>query len=798
MAIIKLNIIIVFRFLLIAVIAMFFVSGFAQTPTYSRIKVYAGEAQLMELVKAGFDVTEGVLKFDKFLICDFSEPEIDKIETMGLSYDILIRDVSKYYAERNIGKSANIDDYKGVGEWEVPENFEFGSMSGHATWGEAVQNLDNMASLFPNLITTKISLGQTLEGRDIWMVKISDNPNVNETEPEVLYTALHHSNEPAGLMTLLYYMWYLLENYESDPYIQTLVNNTEMYFVPIVNPDGYVFNETNYPNGGGNWRKNRRQNAGTNCLGVDPNRNYGYMWGFDNNGSSSNPCHDNYRGESAFSEPETQAIRNFIENHDIKNALNYHTYGNLLLYTWGYTEEPCDDNELYQAHSRLYTTGNHYSYGPGSQANYITNGGSDDWMYGEQNTKPKIFAYTPELGGGSDGYWCPIDRIIPIAQENMTMNTLLAAFTGEYYDVQETSQTIFNEITGELLFDVQRLGLQDGGYVSILLQALSGNITAIGDNLYYQDLELLETKSGSISFTLDKELPSGSAFTFLLTIENGDYVTYDTITKIFGSTVSLFEHDGNTMNNWTSTSWWGITSTSYVSPPGSIADSPIGYYFNNQSTSITLNEEIDLTEVAYAQLKFSAKWEIEHGWDYVQVQVSTNGGSSWEALAGKFTITGNENQAEGEPLYDGFQSEWVVEEIGLMDYIGEKVAFRFIFKSDAWVTKDGFYFDDFTVIGVDNENAGSTNQSAKPKVKLSSPVPNPAQDRVSFHFFGLKTNDPHQFNIYNITGQIVFSEWIESKNSPIKISLIDWMPGVYYCYLEGIEGRSETKKLIVR
>jgi hypothetical protein len=82
----------------------------------------------------------------------------------------------------------------------------------------------------------------------------------------------------------------------------------------VINPDGYVYNETIAPNGGGMHRKNRRD---TGCgdgtqRGIDLNRNYGYEWGADNSGSSPNPCSSTFRGDSAFSEPETQAVRDFI------------------------------------------------------------------------------------------------------------------------------------------------------------------------------------------------------------------------------------------------------------------------------------------------------------------------------------------------------------------------------------------------------------------------------------------------------------------------------------------------------
>ena len=784
------------RLLLLLALAVFFISGISQQPMYSKVKVFANEFQLLELAKAGIDITEGTLKFGKFIISDYSETELATIENLGLSYEVIIKDVAEHYVDRNSGKSKNVSDYKGVSDWTVPENFEFGSMSGHATWSEVVEYLDNMVNLFPNLITSKESLGQTIEGRDIWMVKISDNPGVNEPEPEVLYTALHHAREPAGLMTVLYYMWYLLENYDSDPFIQALVDNTEMYFIPVINADGYVYNETNNPNGGGMWRKNRRDNAGTSCMGVDPNRNYGYMWGLDNTGSSPDPCEETYRGASAFSEPEIQAMRDFIEDHEFINALNYHTYGNLLLYAWGYTEEPCEDDVLFHAHSILYTADNNYTYGAGSLAIYPTNGGSDDWMYGEQTTKPKILAYTPELGGSDDGFWCAIDRIIPIAQENMIQNILAAALCGNYYDVVETTPKISENLTGNLSFDIKRLGLQDGGTLTVLVQPLSDNILSVGNFLTFENMELLESETGVISYTLEDITPSGSEVKFLVTIDNGEYNLYDTITKIFGTTVSLFEDDGNSLANWISPTW-NVTTVSYVSPPGSITDSPNGGYQNNQTSAVILTEEIDLTTVAYAQVRFNAKWEIEQGWDYVQLQISTNGTSNWQALAGKYTVTGNTNQASGQPLYDGFQTEWVLEEIELMDYIGQVVSFRFLLKSDGYVTEDGFYFDDFTVLGVEQTTTGSVIPDEKSNFRISNPFPNPAKDIVAFYLSGKDSQEPMHFAIYNVSGQQVYSEKLENGKPQIIVSTGSWKPGVYYYQVEGKSFKSKTKKLIV-
>ena len=105
--------------------AIFSVSLFAQPEQYSKVKVYANENQLYELAKAGINIREGVHSPGKYLICDYSVNEIQKIRDLGLDYEILIEDVSKYYVDRNIGMSTNPDDYKGTSEWEVPENFDW-------------------------------------------------------------------------------------------------------------------------------------------------------------------------------------------------------------------------------------------------------------------------------------------------------------------------------------------------------------------------------------------------------------------------------------------------------------------------------------------------------------------------------------------------------------------------------------------------------------------------------------------------------------------------------------------------
>ncbi|MFT5678911.1 MAG: carboxypeptidase T, partial [Patiriisocius sp.] len=350
------------------------VSVFAQgiQEKHQRAQIfYSQSSDLVALEKMGIPVEHGIHKAGFFVISDFSVSEIAIARQAGYQVDILIADSKAYFISENSKKVAirNLScATDGGDQYAVPDNFNLGSMGGFLTYQEILDELDAMKAAYPDLITTKSNISNFLTqgqsdnsvtpsigGNGIQWVKISDNPDTDETEEEILYSAIHHAREPMSVMQLIYYMWYLLENYDTDTEVQSIVNNTELYFVPVLNPDGYLYNEKTDPNGGGFWRKNRRNNGGGD-FGVDNNRNYEYfidgdanngMWGGD--GSSGNPDSQTYRGTAPFSEVENQAMKWFCEQHNFVMAFNNHSFGNLLLYPFGYTEEtPTDENELFE------------------------------------------------------------------------------------------------------------------------------------------------------------------------------------------------------------------------------------------------------------------------------------------------------------------------------------------------------------------------------------------------------------------------------------------------------------------
>ena len=416
-----------------------------ETPImYHRARIYYdGPKGILLLANQGLAVDHGKHKFGVYIESDFSENEIQKAKMLGMKVEIQIKDVKQFYVDQNIGinkstpleKNSSCSGSSPVG-YPVPANYNHGSMGGFLTLDELYQELDQMAALYPNLISTKAPINSftTHEGRSIYWMRMSDNPNTDETEPEVLYSAIHHAREPEAMQQLVYYMWYMLENYATNAEVQGILDNTELYFIPMINPDGYQHNVDNDPNGGGMHRKNKR-NVGSSNPGVDNNRNYDYIDGSGNSiwgtsGVSSDPNSDVYPGTGPFTEPENQAIKWFVENHNIKLALNNHTSGDLLLYPYGYANNQLTpDNSTYVAISGMMVAENGFN-NMISAGLYPAAGDSDDFMYGETSTHDKIFAFTPEIGG--TGFWPAVNEIDPIAEGMVYLNLTAAHLVTNY------------------------------------------------------------------------------------------------------------------------------------------------------------------------------------------------------------------------------------------------------------------------------------------------------------------------------------------------------------------------------
>jgi len=782
-------------------------SGSAQElDNYSKIKIDLRGHSILELDQLGIETDHGILHKEKSITNIYSAYEIKLIEEAGFEYKTIIADVQEFYAlhqtmsEEDVeleNRSVDCNTLEGnVYEFETPENYSFGSMGGYLTYDEAIIELDSMAMLYPELITAKTPIGdiQTHRGNEVYHFVISDNPNDSEgDEPQLLYTALHHAREPNSLSQMIFYMWYLLENYEQDSEVQYLVDNTEMFFIPIVNPDGYMINEEIAPNGGGLHRKNARLDDNGNESGVDLNRNYGFFWGYDDFGSSPEQDRQTYRGPEAFSEPETQAVRDLCEANNFEIALNYHTYGNLLIHPWGYEDGPTEEDDLFKRLGNTMAIDNNYLIGTGLETvGYTVNGDSDDWMYGEQETKNKIYSLTPEVG---PGFWPLPSQIDQLNKSSLRHNLNAAHLTHNYGVAKEefATSTIFPG-EGSLFFAFEKVGLKDGP-MQFDVSALTAGVT-IADGFTNLD-ELLpgESQSITVDYSVSESLTEGDEIRFLLKINNGVFEKVDTLIKFFNEIpADAFEITNPVTEDTEFTSipssGWGLTTESFVSAPTSMTDSPNGNYQGNTSTFLYINTALDLTSVEEANFKFFAKWAIEEGFDYVQPQV-TIGDDFYVPICGLHT-KGSVNQfPETEPVYDGFQNDWIEETICLNDYIGENdVRMRFEFGSDQGVTEDGFYFDDikFELFG---EQILSTEFPTLTKISI---MPNPSFDLINLSVDKSLVNNGPTYVLTNVLGEIVDQGSIYQPE--IKMDLMDQTDGVYFLQIRVGEKIIHSNKII--
>ncbi|MFV2102006.1 M14 family zinc carboxypeptidase [Micromonospora sp. LOL_024] len=286
-------------------------------------------------------------------------------------------------------------------------------------------------------IARKVSIGTSYEGRDLVAVKISDNVATDENEPEILFNAQQHAREHLTVEMAIYLLNLFTDGYGSDSQITSLVNGREIWVVPSVNPDGseYDIATGSYRS----WRKNRQPNSGSSYVGTDLNRNWSYNWGCCG-GSSGSTSSDTYRGPSAFSAPETQALRNFVNSRvvggvqQIKANIDFHTYSQLVLWPYGYTYNNTAPGMTTDQYNTFATIGQQMAATNGYTAQqssdlYVTDGSSIDWMWATHG----IWAYTFELypGSASGGGFYPPDEVIP---QQTSRNREAVLMLSEYAD----------------------------------------------------------------------------------------------------------------------------------------------------------------------------------------------------------------------------------------------------------------------------------------------------------------------------------------------------------------------------
>ncbi len=783
--------------LFVIVTLLFFtcIYGYAQKNNqkiYQKARIhYTSITNFKNLLKSGIGIDHGIQRSKKYVESVFSSEEIIEAKKLGYKVDILIEDMTQYVLKKNKNKLKSAIHNptpcdNTIIDYQTPNNFNLGSMGGYLTYAEVLQELDDMRTTFPNLISAKSGIGSftTENGNTLQWVKISDNPDIDEVETEVLYTSLHHAREPASMQQLIFYMWYLLENYATDTEVKAIVDNAELYFIPVVNPDGYVYNETTNPSGGGFWRKNRRNN-GNGTFGVDNNRNYDYhingnasngSWGGP--GSSSNSNSEIYHGTSPFSEVENQAIKWFVEQHDFTIAMNNHAFGELMYFPFGYADVATPDEDTYYTIANELTSQNNYNPIRGNPFS----GDSDDYMYGTVGTHNKIFAMTPEIGLS---FWPSQSEIIPLCKNMVYANLRTAQIASNYALISDTQENYIEDINGTIAYAILRTGITGSSNFTASVIPVSSNITSVGGANQHNGLALLETRQGTIGYQLNPAINIGETIEYKLVIDNGIYTTEKFVSKIYGIPQFLVDDAANSLINWDSSTSWDTTTSDFVSSPSSITDSPSGNYNNSQNSIIEIANDIDLTNAGVAAISFYAKWDIEAGFDYVQFEVSANNGATWQPQCGIYTSDGNSLQGiNGQPMYDGVQNEWVLEQIDLSEYLGETIKVRFQLISDAATTRDGFYFDNLKISMID-QSALSTGTLEKIGVKV---YPNPIKDKLTIEIPNVIDSS---IEIYSIKGQLLQQTFLSEASTKIDLKFLS--TGIYILKIRTNQGVGTLK-----
>lgn len=357
-----------------------------------------------------------------------------------------------------------------------------------------------------------------------------------------------------------------------------------------------------------------------------------------------------------------------------------------------------------------------------------------------------------------------------------------------WFGVWLLSVTNIPALTSYIPFDFKLLGLDTVGTFTVSLTPLSANIQTTGAAKTFSGLNFNLSVTDSITITLNSTTLPGDEVKFLLTVNNGLYDISDTITKYYGPVVTPFFENGNTTSAW-NTQFWGTATSSFISALSSIADSPIGDYQSSSINEITTISNINLLNAAAARLTFFTKWATEPQYDYAQLQISDNNGSTWTPLCGKYTVPGSPFQDVGDPVYQGVNLNWVKEDINLNAYTGKNVKLKFIMVSDGFVEYDGIYVDDLSVEKIVASGVGINNLENN----TFNIYPNPATDIARIETAANAKN----INVINTLGQTVFTENLILEQHHYDLNIADFAAGVYVVKVKYSSGAVAQKRLMV-
>ncbi|KAM3870141.1 carboxypeptidase A5 [Diretmus argenteus] len=326
------------------------------------------------------------------------------LESQDLQYSIMIQDLQVVLDEEE-------EQMQSAARATKARNTDSFDYANYHTLSEIYSFQDMLVAENPNLVS-KIVIGQSYERRPLNVLKFSTGGN---NRPAIWLDTGIHSREWVTQASGTWFAKKIVTDYGRDPALTAILDKMDIFLEIVTNPDGFHYTHTRNRM----WRKTRKPNPGSSCVGVDPNRNWDA--GFGGSGASGQPCSETYRGPRAHSESEVKSIVDFVKSHgNIKGFVSIHSYSQMLLYPYGYTRTPVKDQR--ELHSVAKTAvaelaslyGTRYRYGSIINVIYQASGGTIDWTY-NQGIK---YSFCFELRDtGRYGFALPANQIIPTAQE---------------------------------------------------------------------------------------------------------------------------------------------------------------------------------------------------------------------------------------------------------------------------------------------------------------------------------------------------------------------------------------------
>ncbi|CAK6972053.1 carboxypeptidase B [Scomber scombrus] len=366
----------------------------------------------------------------KSIEVDFWKPETAELVTIDIDVDIRVPAlyldmVYTLLQQSDIEHEVLIEDLQAAvdGQSDSGPTPRAHSYTNYNSWDKVHSWINSIAT--SNSLISKQVIGSTYEGRPMTVLKLGKKSD--STKPAIFLDCGIHAREWISPAFCQWFVKEALSTYGSDSQMTSLLNEMDVFVLPVFNIDGYDFTHKSNRM----WRKTRSRKSGSSCIGADPNRNFNAGW--CSMGASNNPCSDTFCGYSPESEIEVKNVADFIRRNKsvIKAYLTIHSYSQLLLFPYSYTYElAADHSELMKvavgasnALRSLY--GTQYTSGPGATTIYPAAGGSDDWAY-DLGVK---YSYTFELRDtGRYGFLLPASQIKPTCEETMLAVKYIAAY----------------------------------------------------------------------------------------------------------------------------------------------------------------------------------------------------------------------------------------------------------------------------------------------------------------------------------------------------------------------------------